>query len=165
MKLVVPLPESFQKICIKNPRSCKTETTFEDYAKTMANLILQKFFSLLSHWIITLKKDVRELSCMSHRVIRFWFILNFLFISAFFDILASLSISRVFSSDISGRWKSSGTNYKYFSCKSSCLLLLLEVFKNHYRKENISVGGSKQQRDTLFWIHLRETWLQLFRLL
>ena len=112
--------------------------------------------------------DVRELSCMSHRVIRFWFLLNFLFISAFFDILASLSISRVFSSGISGRWKFSGTflsNYKYFSCKSSCLLLLLEVFKNHYRKDNISVGRSKQQRDTLFWIHLRETWLELFRLL
>ena len=29
-------------------------------------------------------------------------------------------------------------------------LLLLEVCKNHYRKENISVGGSKPGRDTLF---------------
>ena len=108
----------------------------------------------------------KELSWMSYRVMRFWFLLNFLFISAFFDILASLSISRVFSSGISGRWKFSGTflsNYKYFSCKSSCLLLLLEVFKNHYRKENISVGGSEQRRDALFWIHLRETWLELFR--
>ena len=108
-------------------------------------------------------KDVRELSWMSHGVMSFWFLLNFLFISAFFDILASLSISRVFSSGISGRWKFSGTflsNYKYFSCKSSCLLLLLEVFKNHYRKENISVGGSEQRRDALFWINLRETWLE-----
>ena len=29
-------------------------------------------------------------------------------------------------------------------------LLLLEVCKNHYRKEKISVDGSKQGRDTLF---------------
>ena len=57
------------------------------------------------------------------------------------------------------------SNYKHFSCQSSCLLLLLEVCKNHYRKENISVGGSKQGRDTLFWIHLRETWLNVFILL
>ena len=34
---------------------------------------------------------------MSHGVMRFLFLLNFLFISAFFDILASLSISRGFS--------------------------------------------------------------------
>ena len=52
-------------------------------------------------------KNIRELSWMSHRVMRFWFLLNFLFISAFFDILASLSISRVFSSGFSGRPKSS----------------------------------------------------------
>ena len=30
---------------------------------------------------------------------------------------------------------------------SSCLLLSLEVSKNHYRKENISVGSSEQRRD------------------
>ena len=41
----------------------------------------------------------------------------------------------------------------------SCLLVLLEVFKNHYRKEKISVEGIKQLRDPLFKIHLRETWL------
>ena len=29
--------------------------------------------------------------------------------------------------------------------------------KNHCRKENISVGGSKQQIDALFKTHLRET--------
>ena len=39
---------------------------------------------------------------------------------------------------------------KYFSCQSSCLLLSLEVCKNHYKKENISVGGSEQRRDALF---------------
>ena len=44
-------------------------------------------------------------------------------------------------------------------------MLLLEVCKNHYRKEKISVGGSEQRRDELFLIHLRETWLELFRLL
>ena len=52
-------------------------------------------------------KDVRELSWMSHGVIRFWFLLNFLFILAFFDIIGSLSISRVFPSGILDRWKSS----------------------------------------------------------
>ena len=109
-------------------------------------------------------KNIRELSWMSHRVTRFWFLLIFLFISASFDILASLSISHVFSSGFPGRRKSScldiprtifkcdylrfnlwGTfpsNNKYFSCQSNCLLLLLEVCKNHYRKEN-SVAGSE----------------------
>ena len=114
--------------------------------------------------------------------------MNFLFILPFFAILASLSISlQLFinfaSSGVSGWWKFpeqlsnlilqikfnvSGTflsNYKYFSCQSSYLLLLLEVCKNHYSKENIRVGGSKQQGDALFWIHLRKTWLELFRLL
>ena len=50
------------------------------------------------------------------------------------------------------------------ACQLSCLLLLLKVCKNHYRKENISVAGSEQRRDALFWIHLRETWRELFRL-
>ena len=62
-------------------------------------------------------------------------------------------------------WGTFLSNYKYFSCQSSCLLLLLEVCKNHYRKENISVGVSEQQRDALFWINLREFWLEFFRLL
>ena len=52
------------------------------------------------------------------------------------------------------------SNYKCFSCQSSCLLLLLEVFKNHYRTENISVGGSEQQSNSIFKINLRETWLE-----
>ena len=47
----------------------------------------------------------------------------------------------------------------------SSLLLLLEVWKNHYKKENTGVGGSKQRRDTFFWIRLRETFLTLFGLL
>ena len=41
-------------------------------------------------------KDLRQLSWMSHGVTPFWFILNFFFISAFFDIIVSLSISLVF---------------------------------------------------------------------
>ena len=53
-------------------------------------------------------------------------------------------------------WGNFLSNYKHFSCQSSCLLLLLEYCKNHYRKENISVDGSKQDRDILFWIHLRD---------
>ena len=56
-------------------------------------------------------------------------------------------------------------NYKHFSCETSCLLLLLEVCKNHYRKQDIGVDGSKQGRYTLFWINLKETWLNLFILL
>ena len=58
-------------------------------------------------------------------------------------------------------WGSFLSNYKFFSCQSNCLLLL-EVCKNHYKKENISVGGSDQHRDALFWIDLRKTWLNLF---
>ena len=54
-----------------------------------------------------ISKDVRQLSWISRGVMCSWFLLNFLFISAFFDILASLSISHVFSSSISGRWKCS----------------------------------------------------------
>ena len=32
----------------------------------------------------------------------------------------------------------------------AAFLLLLEVCKNHYRKENTSVSGSTQRRDALF---------------
>ena len=46
-------------------------------------------------------------------------------------------------------WRTFPWNYKYFSCQSSCLLLLLEVCKNHYKKENISVCGNEQRRDFL----------------
>ena len=124
---------------------------------------------LVEFWIHLWIKNIREFSWMPHRVIRFWFLLSFLFISAFFDILARLSISRVFQ----GRRKSSWLDiprtvvkcdymnefnvretflsyYKHFSCLSSCLLLLLEVRKYHYRKENSSFGSSKQGRETLF---------------
>ena len=34
-------------------------------------------------------------------------------------------------------WGTSLLNYKHFSCQSSCLLLLLEVRKDHYRKESL----------------------------
>ena len=47
--------------------------------------------------LLSITEDVRELSWMSHGFMRFWFLLNFPFILAFFDILASLSIARVFS--------------------------------------------------------------------
>ena len=62
-------------------------------------------------------------------------------------------------------WKTFPSNYRYFRWQSSCLLLLLEVCKNHYKKENISAGGSEQRRDALFWIPLRQTWLNLFGLI
>ena len=55
--------------------------------------------------------------------------------------------------------------YEHFSRQSSCLLLSLEICKNHYRTENIRVGGSKQDWDPRFWIHLRETLLSVFILL
>ena len=41
-------------------------------------------------------KNIRELWWMSDGVMRFWFLLGFLFISASVNILASLSVSRVF---------------------------------------------------------------------
>ena len=56
------------------------------------------------------------------------------------------------------------SNYKYFSSLSSCLLLLLEVCKDHYKKDT-SVGGSDQRRYALFKIYLRKTWLNLFGLI
>ena len=40
-------------------------------------------------------------------------------------------------------WGTFLSNYKYFNCQSSYLLLLLEACKKYYRKENISVGGSE----------------------
>ena len=64
-------------------------------------------FKWTAQLLLHVIKDVKELSWMSHRVSRFWFLLNFLFISTFFNILASLSISRVFSSGFSDRPKSS----------------------------------------------------------
>ena len=61
-------------------------------------------------------------------------------------------------------WGTFLSNYKYYSCQSNCLLLLLEVCKIHYKKENISVGSSAQRKNALFWIHLRETWLKILEL-
>ena len=58
-------------------------------------------------------------------------------------------------------WATFLLNYKYFSYQSSCLLSLLEVCKNHYEKEN-SGASSKQYREALFWIYLKETWLNIF---
>ena len=52
-----------------------------------------------------------------------------------------------------------------FFVQSNCLLLLLEVFNNHYKKENICASVSNQRRDAVFWIHLRQTWLNLFGLI
>ena len=72
------------------------------------NLFSRKFcIGFKDLLVIVIKVVNKELSWMSHRVICFWFLLNFLFISFFFDILAPLSISRVFSSGFLGRPKSS----------------------------------------------------------
>ena len=56
-------------------------------------------------------------------------------------------------------------SYQIINTSAVNLLLLLEVCETHYRKKNISVGGSEQRRDTLFSIHSRETWINLFILL
>ena len=58
--------------------------------------VTRKIFTRAAANLFCLIKDVGELSWMSHGVIRFWFLLNFPFISAPFDILAYLSIPRVF---------------------------------------------------------------------
>ena len=68
-------------------------------------------------------KDVKEVRWMSQRVIHFWFLLNFLFISDLFDILSSSSISRVFSNGFSDRQK------------SSCLETPGTIIKCHYINE------------------------------
>ena len=36
------------------------------------------------------------------------------------------------------------------SAVNQAVLLLLQVCKDHYRKENISVAGSEQRRDAFF---------------
>ena len=130
---------------------------FHIWFKKSLNGVKQELSVLKSEF--NSSKEVRELMWMSHGVMHFCFLLNFVLISAFFDILASLSISRVFSSVISGRWKYPQifpeqlsnliiwinvwgaflSNYKYFSCESSCLLLLLEVCKNHYKNQKSSL--------------------------
>ena len=46
--------------------------------------------------ILSITQNIRELSWMSQRVMRFWFILNLIFISTSLDILASLLISCFF---------------------------------------------------------------------
>ena len=80
-----------------------TNSLFYSLQVKFLTLCLLVLICWFIHRFIHCSEDVKELSWMSHRVIRFWFLFNFLFISAFFDILASLSISRVFSSDFSGR--------------------------------------------------------------
>ena len=69
---------------------------------------VQKWYLMwILNYLLNTAKNIRELSWMSHRVICFWFLWNFLFILAFFDILALLSIFHIFSSGFPGRWKSS----------------------------------------------------------
>ena len=41
-------------------------------------------------------------------------------------------------------------SYQIINASAVNLLLLLEVCKNHHKKENISVGGSEQRKDALF---------------
>ena len=61
---------------------------------------------------------------MSHGVMCFWFVLNFRFFSASFDILALFSIPCVFSS-------------------------VRQADENPYERKNISIGGSEQHGDAL----------------
>ena len=147
---------------------------FKENIKQVSCIKLPNLMVLYKQYfcVFSLGKDGRQLSWMSDGVMRFWFLLNFLFILAFFDILASLSISRVFSSGISGQsksscldiprviikfnmWRTFKWNYKCFNCQSSCLLLLLEVFQ----KSLVLAVASNEEMD-FFWINSRETWLE-----
>ena len=51
------------------------------------------------------------------------------------------------------------------SAVNQAVIWLVEVCKNHYKKEKISVGGSEQCWEAFFKIHLKETWLNIFVLL
>ena len=42
------------------------------------------------------------------------------------------------------------SNYKNFSCQSRSAFLLLEVCKNHYKREKISGGGNDERGDGKF---------------
>ena len=91
------------------------------YLQLKLRLWLEEDLSIFWQRSVYWSKDVRQLSWMSHGVMRFWLLLNFLFSSALFDILASLSISRVFSSSISGQWKSSCSDIPRTIIKFDCI--------------------------------------------
>ena len=104
---------SYKLVSYKKSALCNKETdllniVLRNRKKTSRLLVFSVMTEfIIAYSLISLKKDVKELSWMSHRVIRLWFLLNFLFIFCFFDILGSLLISRIFSSGFSGRQKSS----------------------------------------------------------
>ena len=104
---------SYKLVSYKKSALCNKETdllniVLRNRKKTSRLLVFSVTTEfIIAYSLISLKKDVKELSWMSHRVIRLWFLLNFLFILGFFDILGSLLISRIFSSGFSGRQKSS----------------------------------------------------------
>ena len=104
---------SYKLVSYKKSALCNKETdllniVLRNRKKTSRLLVFSVMTEfIIAYSLISLKKDVKELSWMSHRVIRLWFLLNFLFILGFFDILGSLLISRIFSSGFSGRQKSS----------------------------------------------------------
>ena len=56
-------------------------------------------------------------------------------------------------------------SYQIINTSAANQVALLEYCRNHYRKENINVDGIKQDRDTLFWINLKQIWLNVFILL
>ena len=75
------------------------KSTFTEYFFLITENHITKYKGFAKSYdlaILCCSKNVRELSCMSLEVMRFWFLLNFIFISAFSDILVSL-ISRVLS--------------------------------------------------------------------
>ena len=82
------------------PTNCKISSMWlflfqKIYARNVLLASQTKFTKII---YLALSKNIIELAWMPHGVMRFWILLNFLFISTSFDILASLSISRVFSS-------------------------------------------------------------------
>ena len=76
----------------------RTRYCFQTKTFHLQLMIIQRLSNLVNSQIINLAltKNIRELSWMPHGVMHFCFLLNFLSILASFDILALLSISRVF---------------------------------------------------------------------
>ena len=94
---------------LHNELVCLKETFLKNgYPEDFINKCFKKFMDnvhVVKETTLTVEKNplVRVLVYLGS--LSFWFLLNFLFILALFDILASLSISRVFSSVFSGRLK------------------------------------------------------------
>ena len=133
------------------------------------------YIQITVHNNISLTRNIRELSWMYPFLISIEFSFHFYFLwyssivvnSARFFKTKIVLVRHSLNNYQMGLYKLISCVRK-FSIKLTLQLsiklsfLSLEHCKNYYRKENISVDGTKQGRDTLFWIHLRETSLNVF---